>query len=1084
MKSFELKQICALVILLVASLALTGCDDDFYLSEHEVEAYSSIFASEATLNLHFDNLQGRAINLTFDNSTGTPRVQSTNLLTEMRRTELAQLETGSAAVSLARLSAELETQVGNWIEGRLQLYTSGAANDRVRLTGLDNVSVVFINNPSFTYHPERQTIAFDGRVQLVMNGVIEVNAVNWLINIFTNINGTYSLQALVPDLRLQGEASVYSPFANAGRIRFQMIPQIQAPVQVLENAGTIPNQVKQGVAQVLTHNLSVRVDEVFTQDYYHFTLPQIRLTSQNPSRLEVSYRSKADWLGPDAARPQMHLVTRALDGKLYHARKSNGGWSGYTAVPFPSPGPTPYPPIYNDPTLVHSGNNQLELTATNQSGDLIYAHYRDEEWGATRIVRPNAAFNPAISYRGKPAVAASAPGQAEIVVAGSDGSLWHHRRINGSWLNPARVPLSGYPLITAPYRDPTAVYVGNKIVVVFADSQNRLAAIAFDLETSLWGQPTMFLSPSNTQTTIVYAPAAVASGERRVNSSFVGQVDVVYVKSGGSVFHRVLEIDPDNFVPNVANTGIVFRGNETSVGGATANATPVLTCSTYLQPELIVRGTDNWLRHNHFVYALAPYTVDGRLVNPGWQGWSLLTDNFFTGAQKTDGRVSEFAAAGTRTGKTELAARAYTTYIYSTQLIFHNEYESGRYGRATAPWKTVHWRGWEAIGEQVFLGRPALVAVDRNFQLAHIGVRAGFGSTVHVERLAETNATYLLGSTSAVSANPVIDPITFSTGPGMFDTIALRKDGKPEHTRHFSNGSGYPVTLSTPTGVTLTALSAATYGNGFVELAAHGSDNRIYHWRYRGGVWSQPAAVANQIISAPILMSAGAGQLELLGVDLDYHLFRWRFVDAAWQPRLSVAHDFRINNTLFSSLSASSWGDGAIDLVVVGLDTRNLYHRRIGPGNEICTNPSPFPPVICPAPRVFSNLGGSIMDDPVLTAFSPTRLNVLTMQGLKWHSIWASRHPIQLITIPAPPDPRLLWSGFEYIGGDEMVVGGAAHTGRNSFVAVAVRDGQFYINRNADGRWTGFQPLIGQDPGQILHLPIFLPAIAAHGAGG
>src|SRR5262245_18995267 len=122
MKTFELKQICALVILLVGSLTLTGCGDDFYLSEKEVAAYNSIFASEATLNQHFDKLQGRAINLTFDNSTVTPRVQSTNLLAEMRLTELAQLETGPAAVSLARLSAELESQIGAWIEGRLQLY--------------------------------------------------------------------------------------------------------------------------------------------------------------------------------------------------------------------------------------------------------------------------------------------------------------------------------------------------------------------------------------------------------------------------------------------------------------------------------------------------------------------------------------------------------------------------------------------------------------------------------------------------------------------------------------------------------------------------------------------------------------------------------------------------------------------------------------------------------------------------------------------------------------------------------------------------------------------------------------------------
>jgi hypothetical protein len=1073
-----LRQICATVIILIAPLALTGCGDDFYLSEKEVAAYNSIFVSEAALNLHFDNLQGRAINLTFDNSTGAPRVQSTNLLTEMRLTEMAQLETGSAAISLARLSAELEAQVGNWIEGKLLLYTSGAANDRVRLTRLDTVSVIFISNPSFTYHPDRQTIAFDARLQFVINGTIEVNAVNWLINLFTNINGTYPLQVIVPDLRLQGEASVYSPFANAGRIRFQLIPQILAPIQVLENWASIPNKVKQGAAQVLTHNLSVRVDEIFEQEYDHFALPQIRLTPQNPSRLEVSYRSKADWQGPDAARPQMHLVTRALDGKLYHARKSNGGWSGYTAVPFPSPGPTPYPPIYNEPALVHSGANQLELASTNQSGDMVYAHYRDEEWGNTRIVAPNTAYNPAIGYRGKPAVAASAPGQAEIVVAGSDGGLWHHRRINGIWLNPIRVPLSSFAFITAPFRDPVAVHVGNKIAVIFVDGQNRLAAIAFDLETSIWGQPTRFLSPSNTQTTIVYAPAAVASGQ----SGSLGQVDVAYVKSGGAVFHRVLHISPINFVPNVGDTGIGFSGNEIGVGGATANATPVLTCSTYLQPELIVRGTDNLLRHNHFVHALAPYAVDGRMVNPGWQGWTLMTDNFFTSDPKTDGRVSEFAAAGTRTGKTELVARAYTNYINSQQLIFHNEYESGRFGRPATPWKTIHWRGWDAIGERAFIGRPALVAVDRNFQMAHIGARAGFGSTVHVERLAETNATYLLGMTSVVRASsPAVDPITLSTGPGMFDTIALRSDGKPEHTRHYSNGSSHSITLPIPTGVTLTALSAATYGAGFIELAARGGDNRIYHWRYRGGVWSQPTAIASQIISAPILMSTGAGQLELLGVDLDYHLFRWQFVGAAWQPRLSIAHDFRINNALFSSSSASSWGDGAIDIVVVGLDTRNLYHRRIGPGPEICTQPIPS---LCPAPRVFSNLGGSIMEDPVLSAFSPTRLNALTMQGLKWHSIWASKHPNQWFAPPAPPDPRLIWSGFEYIGGDEMFVGGAAHTGRNNFAAVAVRDGKFYINRNTGGRWTGFQPIIGQNPDQILRSPIFLPAIAAHGLGG
>ena len=117
----------------------------------------------------------------------------------------------------------------------------------------------------------------------------------------------------------------------------------------------------------------------------------------------------------------------------------------------------------------------------------------------------------------------------------------------------------------------------------------------------------------------------------------------------------------------------------------------------------------------------------------------------------------------------------------------------------------------------------------------------------------------------------------------------------------------------------------------------------------------------------------------------------------------------------------------------------------------------------------------------MLTAFSPTRINVLTMQGLRWYSAWASRHPNQLVAIPGPRDPRLLWTTFDYIGGDEMVVSGTANAGRRNFAAIAIRGGRLFINRSQDGRWTGFQQVIGQTPEMIWPLPIFLPGVAAHG---
>jgi hypothetical protein len=1049
-------------------LNVVGCTDEFYLSEKEARAYQSVLTTEASANLHFDNLTGRIVDLQFDNSTGTPRLLSSNLLTEMRRTEMTGLEIGSSAVSLDRLRQELERQIDAWIAGRLQLYI-GNNNSRSRLTQLTSASVRFLNNPTFTYNATSQSIAFDLRVTITLNCTIEVNELDWFLDLFFDVNGTYPLQIVVNDLRLQGQASILSPFADAGRIRFQLTPERLGTIDVLETGPSVPGQVRDGVRDLLGKNLSSRVDEVFYQKYGYFALPQLRLApavGQTPVRLEVSYRPIPDLMFPrkPLAQPNLHLVTRALDGKLYHSRKSEGGWSTFTAVPFPSPSPTPYPTIYNDPTLVHSGGDQLELAAIDSNGSLLYAHWRDEAWGSWRIFTPGGS-SPTSGYRGKPTIVATAPGQADIFAADASGNLWHLRRISGGWTVPSLVPLSAYSsLYPPPYRDPVAVHVGNKIVIVFVDGQNRPKAIAYDLETNLWGQPTSF----GTQTTTSFAPAAVASGDNRV--------DVVYVGPGGAAFHRLLEIDAPNFLVSQNTTGIGFRGNEANLGGS-FNAAPMLTASSYKQLELVARGTDNRIKHNHFVNALAPFTVDGRTVNPGWQGWSgSMTDNFFGTARATDGRVSEFSIAATRTGKTELVTRAHSGYIFTQQYLFYNSYDSTRYGRAL--WKTVHWRSYENIGNQQFLGRPAVVAVDRNFETAFIGNLGAGRSTPHTAHLGEINSTsILLFSVPNVRASSnVIDPITLSSGPGIIDNIVMRDDGRPEHWRGVNGGGGPVHTLTPPAGVTVTKMAAASYGNGFIELVALGNDNRLYQWRYRNQAWSGPTALANNVISAPVLQYVGAGQLELLAIEPDYKLKRWRFVGNAWTTGQIISGNFRINNVTFGQSNASSWGDGTLDVVVVNADTKELYQRRIGPGDETCTMPFG-----CPAPRVFNNLGGRVIDKPVLTAFSATKLNVLTMQGLRWHSSWSSAAPLQPILFPPLRDPLLNWSGFEYIGGDEMVVGSAAHSGSKNLVAVAIRDGVIYVNRYQGGRWIGFQQVVGQTPQMPLRLPIFLPAIASHG---
>ena len=103
----DTKRACATTILILLVFTAAGCEHDFYLSENEARAYQSVLATQASANVHFDNLQGRTLNLQFDNSTGVPRVISSNLVDEMRRTELLQLEGGASAVSLDRLRTDL-----------------------------------------------------------------------------------------------------------------------------------------------------------------------------------------------------------------------------------------------------------------------------------------------------------------------------------------------------------------------------------------------------------------------------------------------------------------------------------------------------------------------------------------------------------------------------------------------------------------------------------------------------------------------------------------------------------------------------------------------------------------------------------------------------------------------------------------------------------------------------------------------------------------------------------------------------------------------------------------------------------------
>ena len=454
-----------------------------------------------------------------------------------------------------------------------------------------------------------------------------------------------------------------------------------------------------------------------------------------------------------------------------------------------------------------------------------------------------------------------------------------------------------------------------------------------------------------------------------------------------------------------------------------------------------------------------------------------MTENLFGSPVLTDGRMAEFALAATPTGRVELATRGLPSPGAVPSGLFHNSYESYRFGQA--PWKTVQWRGYELAGSQQAVGRPALVAVDQNFQIGFESPVSGVpGLRLSRARLSASNMTNFINGPGVRNTAVPINPIVLASGLGITDYIYFGDDNRLHHDRWHHLGAGQTYTPAIPVGVTLAGqLAADSYGNGSIELAALDFSGRIYHWRFAYGNWSAPVVVTSGMVSSPILLHVGAAHLELLAVDLDHRVCRWRFNGTSWSGKISVPSTFRVKETLFKQASASSWGDGTVDLAVVSLDTKELFHRRIGPDDEVCTMP-----LVCPAPREFNKIGGIVLEVPVLTAFSPEKMNILTMQGLSWFSTWSYMAPLQTPTFPPRRDIVLRWTTFQDTGGKEMVIGATANSGARNYAAVGIDfDGRLLINRYSDGRWLGFEPVGGQAAEMVLPSPVILPTIAAHG---
>lgn len=1092
-----LKRLVRLAGASLVIVILAGCGRSFYISESDAASFRSALSTPLRANELFRDLHDRSLQIQFDSSGPTPRVTSTNVVQTVRALQLLAAFEGNRWVRLDRLSSQLEEQLTAWANDRLVLLSS-LGGSTAKIEKLDHANVVFVTAPTLTYDANQQSIDLNAHVAVGIKGTVNINLLSDFLNTVcsvpnpfcSNVNGLHSLSISL-DLPVDVNLQFLNSYVDPATVRIRITPTL-TPQSV--NVASNNNDVSHAVQQLIVRQLSP-VDEVVALGYNNFTLSRVGIQDE----LSATYHAL-----PNNVEPQLDVVFRNGDGNLYHARRQAGAWGAPNKVPLPEATDT-------DPALAVAEFGRLDLIAVTDQGHPVYASWRDGTWRATyasRNGRPNERY---LSTQ-KPALLATAPGQLELMLIGTDGQFWHLRRLNGNWLAPSRIPVTGSATPPQPpFRDPVAVQSGNQVVLLFVDHRNRLFGSTFNFDTTAWAPP--WAVP--TQGSVSFAPAIASCGD--------GRIDVVYVGGGRHPFHRVLQFGPS------ANIAL---GNETAIGG-TLSAGPALTCSGYQRLELVGRGTDNVAYHNHFV-GPADFTGvhENRQLSSGWQGWEQLSAVFF-GTPFSSGQIAaSLALASTRSGEVHLLAIQNGS---GAQSLFSNSYDSNRFG--VTAWSAVGWRGFEQPGSISSIGRPALAISDQQLEIA-FALQNGIGlAKVTSSGLPQPERRAALTGSSVV----------LSSGPGSVDVITPNVyTGLIDGSLH--NSAGVTTTFASTTGsfgwsephiVTVAAVSS---GIGLIDAVGVGQDNSLYHYRRIGGEWlqavkvpftvsayapspppapearitgtprepgsptlpqpihhPQPNTVPGAVLSSPVLVSTGAGQLELCAIGTrtygrgeplnDRTLYHWRFAGGAWSQAQQVEWDRSPSVTYFGQSAASSAGDGTVDLIVIQDGTGTVFHTRFlaapvsGDSVISVTGNTPSPPK-----PVFTEIGGSAIDVPVLASLSTQKLALLEIgtDGYAYEN-WAIPVPAITGRIGRTWTPtqialgiNLAWSGFRPLASTPISVGEVAKVGANGLAAVAADpDGRTYLNRFVGLRWTGFVPMPA--PGlQTAPAQNFKPLIIVH----
>lgn len=688
-------------LLLTVTLASTGCDDKFYLDEKEFYALRGQIADQQTANIAFADMRNHTLTITFDNSVSPPRLQSSTLRQLMRdhMLGLTVLE-GTNAIRIDRVAGEIEGQFDNWLSGELRLYT-GPSNSDVRLTRVEQMRLMFLDNPVFSFSTNR--ITYDANVQIEVDNSIHVHAVDSFIDFFARINGDYDTTVHINTMHLHGEMAFYAAANDWSNMSFRLRPTISRANVTTRGRASTPSpsgSVTNGISDFVARALSAPIETDLAQKYDLFSLANCRVQGQ----FQCVYRPR-----PDSTTPELQAVVRGTDNHLYATSRRDAVWWGLSLIRaerYTSGRRREVFAFTTDPSLAVSGGRSVELAATTTLGGIYYAQYQNQ-WQPGHYIEPIGVRDRGNRYTGKPAIAATGPGQVEVVAARQNGTLVHLRRVANTWSTPRVLALpAGHR-----YRDPVTAVSNNRVFLAAVGDDNRIYTMVYDLETQLWSQSQQPVMAEG----VTFAPAIAPSGDR--------QIDMVYVGQAGRLYHRTFDLSVSNIRPNVGDSGVSYSQERQIPGNVISQ--PALVATGYHQLDLVARGTNNVLYYNHFTGPRSPHGLfDGRTIVAGWSDWSDLNGLFYGTQVRSGGTTEDFALTATHGGKVDLVARLRQPFT-SGYALNHNGFNAVTYGRQ--PWKAVHWRGFQRVADLGIVGRPALAALDTGFgaQFAAMGPDPG-----------------------------------------------------------------------------------------------------------------------------------------------------------------------------------------------------------------------------------------------------------------------------------------------------------------------------------------------------------------------